>query len=92
MGRLCRPSAPLTNAGKEEPMSREHPFARSVPSNLLTLDETSDRLRKSAAQLRWMIHRGGSHAPKSALIGGRRMFRESDVEAWIAEQFEKESA
>lgn len=54
-------------------------------SRLLTLAETAERLRKSDAQLRWMIHSGT--APKSALIGGRRMFRDSDVNAYIDAAF-----
>jgi len=53
---------------------------------LLTLAEVAGRLRKSPAQLRWMIHSGT--APKSALIGGRRMFRESDIEDYINQAFE----
>lgn len=57
---------------------------------LLTLPEVAMRLRKSDAQLRWMIHTGT--APKSALIGGRRMFRESDVDAYIAEAFDSAEA
>lgn len=52
---------------------------------LLTLSETAERLRKSDAQLRWMIHNGS--APKSALIGGRRMFRASDIDAYIENAF-----
>ena len=52
---------------------------------LLTLDETAEQLRKSPSQLRWMIHQGT--APKSALIGGRRMFRSADVEAYIEAAF-----
>ncbi|WP_230670705.1 helix-turn-helix domain-containing protein [Rathayibacter sp. Leaf248] len=56
---------------------------------LLTLAETAERLRKTEAQLRWMIHRNS--APKSGLIGGRRMFREADVEAFIAAAFEEAS-
>lgn len=59
-------------------------------SMLLTLAEAAERLRKSQAQLRWMIHSGT--APKSALIGGRRMFRESDLEEYINQAFEAESA
>jgi len=55
-------------------------------ATLLTLAETAERLRKSEAQLRWMLHNGT--APKSALIGGRRMFREADVEAYIDAAFE----
>lgn len=58
---------------------------QSQPTQLLTLMECADLLRKSEAQLRWMIYQGT--APKSAKIGGRRMFRLADVEAWIDEQF-----
>ncbi|MGW9415159.1 helix-turn-helix domain-containing protein [Arthrobacter cupressi] len=54
--------------------------------DLLTLDETAEILRKSPAQLRWMIHSGT--APRSARIGGRRMFRRSDVQEFIREAFE----
>jgi excisionase family DNA binding protein len=57
---------------------------------LLTLAEVAERLRKSEKQLRWMIHSGT--APKSALIGGRRMFRSADVDAWIDAQFAKEAS
>lgn len=52
---------------------------------LLNVKETADVLRKSEAQLRWMIHQGT--APKSALIGGRRMFRKSDLEDFIEKAF-----
>lgn len=54
---------------------------------LLTLDETAERLRKSRTQLEWMIHVG--KAPVSAKIGGRRMFREADVDAFIESAFEE---
>ena len=56
-----------------------------VAISLLTVRETAEMLRKSEAQLRWMIHQGT--APKSALIGGRRMFRQSDVEKYIEDAF-----
>lgn len=59
-------------------------------ATLLTLAETAERLRKSEAQLRWMIHSGT--APRSAKIGGRRMFRASDVQDYIDAAFEAESA
>lgn len=55
-------------------------------TQLLTLEEVAELLRKSPAQLRWMIH--NSTAPKSAKIGGRRMFRQIDVDAYIAAAFE----
>jgi excisionase family DNA binding protein len=57
---------------------------------LLTLEETAKLLRRSPSQLRWMLHAGT--APASALIGGRRMFRESDVEEYIERAFEWSAA
>lgn len=57
----------------------------AVAISLFTVRETAEMLRKSEAQMRWMIHTGT--APKSALIGGRRMFRQSDIEAYIEEAF-----
>lgn len=56
---------------------------------LWTLTETAEVLRKSPSQLRWMIHNGTG--PKSGLIGGRRMFRESDVTAFVEAQFAEAS-
>lgn len=52
---------------------------------ILFIDEVADRLRRTPAQLRWMIHSGT--APKSAMIAGRRCWRESDVEKYIADAF-----
>lgn len=57
---------------------------------LLTLEETAALLRKSPAQLRWMIH--NSTAPKSAKIGGRRMFRDVDIDAYIVAAFAADPA
>lgn len=57
---------------------------------LLTVDETAARLRRTPAALRFMIHRGT--APKSALIGGRRMFRAADIDAYIANAFGDDAA
>lgn len=62
----------------------------TTANRLLFIEEVAETLRKSPASVRFMIHAGT--APASAKIGGRRMFRESDVMAWIEEQFEKESA
>lgn len=57
-------------------------------STLLTLAEAAERLRKSEAQLRWMIHAGT--APRSAKIGGRRVFRSSDIEDYINTAFDEQ--
>ncbi|MDQ0679062.1 putative DNA-binding transcriptional regulator AlpA [Arthrobacter pascens] len=59
-------------------------------ATLLTLGETAERLRKSEAQLRWMIHVGT--APRSAKIGGRRLFKASDVENYINAAFDDEAS
>lgn len=53
---------------------------------LLTMQETADILRKSIEQMRWMRKQGTG--PKSASIGGRILYRESDVYRWINEQFD----
>lgn len=52
---------------------------------LLTLSETAEQLRKTESQLRWMIHTGT--APKHAKIGGRIMFRASDVAEFVSAAF-----
>ncbi|MHC5558291.1 helix-turn-helix domain-containing protein [Kocuria sp. U4B] len=52
---------------------------------LLTVDEVAEILRKTPGALRYQIHAGT--APRSARIMGRRMFRESDVRAYIEAQF-----
>ncbi|AOP54607.1 helix-turn-helix transcriptional regulator [Brevibacterium aurantiacum] len=54
---------------------------------LLYVEEVAEMLRKTPSALRYMIHAGD--APKSAKIGGRRMFKKSEVNAWIEEQFDK---
>lgn len=59
-----------------------------TPMKLLTLHEVAEMLRKSDAQLRWMLH--SNTAPPSALIGGRRMFRESEVLEWLNTKFEND--
>jgi hypothetical protein len=59
---------------------------RPMARKLLHLKEAADRLRRSEAQLRWMIHNGT--APPSAIIAGRRMFDEDLLDRWIEQQFE----
>lgn len=61
-----------------------------APPALLTVAEVAELLRKSEAQLRWMIH--NQTAPRSAKLGGRRMFRQQDVVNWVNAAFESESA
>ncbi len=54
-------------------------------NNLLTLTEAAERLRKTDSQLRWMIH--NKTAPRHAKIGGRVVFRQTDVDAYVAAAF-----
>lgn len=63
---------------------------KTATISLLTVKEVAEMLRKSEAQLRWMIHTGS--APKSAMIGGRRMFRQSDIDDYIEEAFDATKA
>ncbi|GAB2843455.1 helix-turn-helix transcriptional regulator [Microbacterium insulae] len=52
---------------------------------ILFIEEVADLLRRTPAQLRWMVHCGT--APQSAMIAGRRCWRQSDVEKFIDEAF-----
>ncbi|OZB78172.1 MAG: helix-turn-helix domain-containing protein [Microbacterium sp. 14-71-5] len=52
---------------------------------ILFVDDVAERLRRSSAQVRWMIQNGT--APRHAKIAGRVCFRESDVEAYIEAAF-----
>ncbi|MFJ4220626.1 helix-turn-helix transcriptional regulator [Curtobacterium luteum] len=56
---------------------------------LLTLTETAERIRRSPAALRYMVHKGT--APRSALLAGRRFFKASDVDEWIENAFQEAS-
>lgn len=62
---------------------------RATVGRLLFIGDVAERVGRSEAQIRWMIHQGT--APKSAMIGGRRCFREADVEAFIEAAFEDAS-
>ena len=61
-----------------------------MADRLLYLEEAAELLRRSPASLRYLVHKGTG--PRSARIAGRRMFRESDVLAWIHAQFDAEDA
>jgi DNA-binding transcriptional MerR regulator len=57
---------------------------------LLTPAEVAQRLRRPVATVRYW--RAMGTGPKSANVGGRVLYRESDVEAWIAEKFTPQGA
>ena len=57
---------------------------------LWTVGQTATRIGRTEPALRFMIHKGT--APKSALVGGRRMFRATDVDAWVAQAFNASEA
>lgn len=48
------------------------------------------RLRRPVATVRFW--RATGTGPKSANVGGRVLYRQSDVEKWLEDQFAKESA
>lgn len=52
---------------------------------LLLIDEVAEMTTKSPATLRWYRHTGAG--PRSAKLGRRIVYRESDVQAWIDAQF-----
>lgn len=60
-----------------------------TPTNLLTMLEASEITRVPVATLRYYRYLGTG--PKSGKVGGRVMYREADVLAWIEAQFEAEA-
>lgn len=56
-----------------------------MTDRLLTITEVADRTRTPAATVRYWRHLG--IGPPSAKLGRRVVYRESDVEQWIAAQF-----
>ena len=53
--------------------------------HLMTLTEVAEMTRTPAATLRYWRHCGVG--PRSAKLGRRVVYRESDVAAWVAAQF-----
>lgn len=56
------------------------------PVELLTLSEAAELARTKEATLRW--YRSNGTGPKSAIIGGRLMYRRADVLNWINAAFD----
>lgn len=59
-------------------------------NDLLTTEEAAATLRMTLEGLRWAIYNGS--APRSAKIGRRRLFRRSDVDAYIEARFAADGA
>jgi hypothetical protein len=57
---------------------------------LLTPAEVAERVRRPVATVRFWRATGAG--PQSANIGGRVLYRQSDVEKWIAEEIEADNA
>lgn len=57
------------------------------PYTLCLIEEAAEFLRVPVATLRYWRHMGTG--PKSARLGGRVMYKQVDLEAWINEQFEE---
>jgi DNA-binding transcriptional MerR regulator len=57
---------------------------------LLLPEEVAERVRLPKTTLAFWRTRG--IGPKSARVGGRVLYRESDVEQWISAQFDLASA
>ena len=54
---------------------------------ILYAEEVAEIQRRTPSALRYMVHAGT--APPSAKIGGRRVWKESQVLAWIDAKFEE---
>lgn len=59
-----------------------------MTERLLVMSEVSERVRVPVSTLRhW---RQINIGPRAARIGRRVMYRESDVDAWLRDQFERD--
>lgn len=58
-----------------------------MTEKLIYIQDVAEMINKSPAALRYMITK--DDAPPHAKIGGRIMFKESAVLAWIEAQFDK---
>lgn len=56
---------------------------------LLTVSEVAETCRLPEATVRWFRHVG--RGPRSAKLGRRVVYRESEVLRWIEEQFSAEA-
>lgn len=54
-----------------------------------TIEEVAAMLRTPVSTLRYWRHM--DKGPQAALIGGRLMYRQTDVGQWLNDQFEKEA-
>ncbi|MDH5151817.1 helix-turn-helix transcriptional regulator [Kocuria palustris] len=63
--------------------------AKKEHDRLIYVEEVAQILRRTPSAVRFMVHAGT--APPSAKIGGRRMWKESEVYAWLDEQFEQQA-
>ena len=59
-------------------------------NKLLTTTEVAEMTRLPEATIRWFRHAG--KGPRSARLGRRVVYRESDVLAWIEDAFAAEDA
>ncbi|WAC65754.1 helix-turn-helix domain-containing protein [Agrococcus sp. SL85] len=60
-----------------------------MATRLLTVSEVAARLNRSVQAIRWQMHKGEL---KFGTVAGRRVMRESDLEAYIDAAFETEAA
>ncbi|WP_340540410.1 helix-turn-helix transcriptional regulator [Nocardioides sp. GXZ039] len=56
-------------------------------SRLLSINQAAERLNRPVATLYDWRYKGTG--PKSAKIGGKIAYRESDIDAWLEAQFAK---
>jgi DNA-binding transcriptional MerR regulator len=61
-----------------------------MPETLLTIEQTAERLRVATKTLRLWKRQGKGPQPRK--LGSRLVYRESDVDSFVAELFEEEPA
>lgn len=66
--------------------SRTEEVGAKVPQDhLFTIEEAAEYLRTSVSTLRYW--QGISKGPKSFKLGVRRLYKQSDLDAWVESQY-----
>ncbi|RJN32913.1 helix-turn-helix transcriptional regulator [Nesterenkonia natronophila] len=73
----------------EQQQLRRDSDIRPVQDQLRTIEETAEYLRTTPSTMRYWQQIG--KGPKSFKLGVRRLWKQSDLDAWINEQYEAQT-
>jgi hypothetical protein len=87
--RRHRPAADREPTKRFQGINVSHIDAPHSVSDLMTIAEAADHLRTPVATLRYWRHVGAG--PAGFRLGRRLVYRRTDLDCWISEQYEAQS-